>query len=130
MVRVDDYQNLAVYSGSAHLKAGDFVSDFGASEIQSQTFNDITLSSNSSLIGNYGSFTLDFRVNMIKSGNFSFLGPRVLLDSGDKQYFVIVHDNGMIELATLKNGVFNSAIATSLLGYNLKEPESQIAVES
>lgn len=127
--KIDNYQNLTVYSGNAQLSAGDFVSSLGSSDIQPRAFNDFTLYSNSSLLGNYGSFTLDFKVNILQNGNYSFLGPRVMLDSGDKQYFIIIHDNGMIELATLENGVFNSGVNTCFVGYSLKSPQSQIDVK-
>ncbi len=59
----------------------------------------------------------------------SFLSPRVLIDNGNEIYFVILHDNGYVELAILKNNVFYSAVIYQFADYSLLNPSNSINVE-
>jgi hypothetical protein len=127
--RIDNYQNLSVYSSTQKLNPNDSLRIVEPSFNQSQAFPDSTLNSTSVSLGDFGSFTLNFNVKVLQNGNYSFLGPRVVLDSGIAQYYIIIHDNGNLELAVMQNGVFKSNVITSFARYNLRDPQNMIEVK-
>jgi hypothetical protein len=117
-------KKLTSYSADLPLNPNDHI--IIPHDIRKRNFDDIILDSSSKLLGNLGDFTLDFKVSILKNGNFSFLAPRVVLDSGKEQYYIIIHDNGLLELALMANGSFKSALATSFVGYKLNDPNASI----
>jgi hypothetical protein len=52
-----------------------------------------------------------------------------VLDSGTEQYYIIIHDNGLLELAVMQDGSFKSALATNFAGYNLQNPNNELNIE-
>ena len=127
--RQRDCQNLTTYSTSLWLSAGDTINIPQPEAAQTNQLKDVTLNSTSTLIGNLGSFTLDFNVSIVKNGDYSYLGPRVMFDCGTEQYFLIIHDNGFLELAIEQDGNFKSNVATRFVGYNLLDPDASINVK-
>ncbi|MCW3994704.1 MAG: hypothetical protein NWE98_00970 [Candidatus Bathyarchaeota archaeon] len=127
--RTNDFQNLTVYTATCSLSSGDTVKPPESTVNQTQRLADATLNSTSKLLGNYGSFTLEFNVNILQNGNYSFLGPRVIIDSGNEQYYIIIHDNGNLELAVQQAGNFKSGIVSRFIGYRLQDPNSTINVK-
>lgn len=121
--------NVDVFSTIDQLSPGDTVR---VPESETQKYTDhvaeVILNSTSFPIGGYDSFTLNFTTNILQNGKLSFLGPRVLLDTGTEKYFIIIHDDGLLELATQQNGVFNSAVMTRFVGYKLDKPSSFVNV--
>ncbi|MBE3138348.1 MAG: hypothetical protein IMZ63_00875, partial [Actinobacteria bacterium] len=64
----NDFQNLPVYSTMSTLFSGDMVKVSTPSINQTQSLEDVTLNSTSTNIGTFGSFTLDFNVNILENG--------------------------------------------------------------
>jgi hypothetical protein len=122
-------ENLTVYSSTQKLFPNDSLRVIEPSLNQMQTIPDSTLNSASMSLGDFGSFTLNFNVRIIQNGNFSYLGPRVVLDTGNVQYYIIIHDNGTLELAVMQGGVFQSAMITRFVGYSLLNPQNSIDVK-
>ena len=76
-----------------------------------------------------GALCLISRSIYLENGKYSFLSPRVIIDSGDmKQYWLIFHDNGILELAEDQRNVWTSGVEVSDVGYNLKSPNNSINV--
>lgn len=119
--------NPSFYTATQQLNPADILAVNG-SQGSTQTFPDLTLNSSSTSLGNFGSFILNFNVRMLVNGNYSFLGPRVVLDTGSSQYYIIFHDNGFVELAVMQNGVFHSAVMTQFVGYNLLDTQNSLEV--
>jgi hypothetical protein len=117
------------FSTTCTLSPGDTVKAPDAEIAKTTQLTDETLNSTSFSIGSYGSFDLDFTVNILKNGNHSFLGPRVLIDTGSETYFFIMHDDGILELAVEKDGVFHSSIISQYVGYTLRDPKSSVNVK-
>lgn len=124
---IDNSSYLSTYSSNCTLNPGDVIT-IEPQNHQTRRLVDVTLNSTSMFVDSLGSFTLDFSVNIVERGNASYLGPRVILDSGDKQYFIIIHDNGMIELAVMQNGRFHSVMITRFTGYTLYESDDSVNV--
>ncbi|MGF3522090.1 MAG: hypothetical protein ACQXXJ_03215 [Candidatus Bathyarchaeia archaeon] len=118
---------LSAYSSNCTLNPGDVIT-LEPKNNQTRHLADVTINSTSMLLDSLGSFTLDFNVNIIERGNFSYLGPRIILDSGDKQYFIIIHDNGVIELAVVQNDRFESAQIMRFTGYTLYDSDDSVNV--
>jgi hypothetical protein len=127
--RTGSSENLTVYSSTQKLFPNDSLRVIEPSLNQLQTSPDSTLNSTSMRLDDFGSFTLNFNVKIIQNGNYSFLGPRVVLDSGNVQYYIIIHDNGTLELAVMQGGVFQSMMITRFVGYSLLDPQSSINVK-
>jgi hypothetical protein len=127
--KIGTAQKLTIYSSTQRLHPSDQLKIPEPSLNQSLTFPDSTLNSTSMNLGKFGSFTLDFNIKIIQNGNYSFLGPRIVLDAGNMQYYIIIHDNGTLELAVMQNGVFESALITRFVGYSLRDPEASIDVK-
>ena len=123
-------QALNDFSTIFTLSSGDTVKAVEKGTAQTSHLNDSTLNSTSLSIGTYGSFTLNFRVNVLEKGLESFLSPRVLINTGNEVYYIILHDNGQVELAVQqKNGIFNSAMIDQYAGYSLRDPNKSINVQ-
>ena len=124
-----DFNGLSDYSMESTLSPGDQVKVLDSHPSQINHINDQILNYTEYPIGSYGSFNLDFKVNLLERGNMSFLSPRVLIDNGNEIYFVIFHDNGFVELAVLRDSVFYSAVIYQYAGYSLLNPNNSINVK-
>ena len=117
------------YSAVTSLSPGDIVKAVETETPQTSQFKDVTLNSSALSLGKYGSFSLNFNVNVLTNGAMSFLSPRVLIDTGNEVYYIILHDNGNVELAVQQNGVFYSDVMSQYVGYSLRDPSDSINVK-
>ena len=112
--------NIDVFSTDCLLSPGDIVKVPGSNMwTGTQQFDDMVLKSTSFPLGEYGSFILNFTVNVSQWGQYNFQGPRVLIDTGSSTYFIILHDNGYLELADLQGGSYTSDVMTNYVGNEL-----------
>jgi hypothetical protein len=88
----------------------------------------LTLASENYPLGTYGNFRINFSVNILQLGEYSYLSPRILISVGDTTYFLIFHDNGNLELAVMEKNNFHSNVLTANLAYNLKDSHTAIDV--
>ncbi len=119
---------LTDFSAAYALSPGDTITVKTLQPPQTRQLNDEILNSTAYPLGAYGSFSFDFTVNMLQNGSFSFLCPRVLLDTGNEVYYIILHDNGYVELAVQRGDVFYSAFMYKYVGYSLLDPSNSINV--
>ncbi len=124
-----DLKDLDLYSTTSNLRPGDSINFPSDIWIDSQYEESLILNSTSHLLGTYGSFMLNFTVNMVQNGEFSFLCPRVLIDlDNSTRYFILFHDNGVIELAMMQDNIFHSGLLFKTADYDLKTPLNTIDV--
>ncbi len=116
------------FSTITSLSPGDTVKAVGTETAQTSRFEDVTLNSTALSLGTSGSFSLDFKVNVLQNGLLSFLSPRVIIDTGSQGYYIIFHDDGNVELAIQQNGVFHSSVINQYVGYSLRNPAQSINV--
>jgi len=98
---------------------------------ESRQIDELVLNSTSLPMGDYGSFMLNFTVNVLEKGEYTFLAPRVLVRigvSGSKEYIVVLHDNGVVELAVLDRKVLTPNLLTHYTGHNLQSADHSIDV--
>ncbi|MEM3384160.1 MAG: hypothetical protein QXE05_00885 [Nitrososphaeria archaeon] len=124
------FNGIDVFSAVIRLFPGDNLEIAGLKEcINALDTNELILNSTSFSLGEHASFTLNFTVNILQRGFYSFLGPRVIFDVGNlKQYYLIFHDNGIVELAILYGSTFLSGIKYNVIGYDLTREEKSINV--
>jgi len=121
--------DLLVFSAIEKLEPGDTIRDPNLKKWRTQKhIDELVLNSSSYELGSYGSFTINFTTRILLNGKSSFLSPRVSLDTGEKTYVLIFHDNGFVELATSQNGIFTSALTSNYIGYRLKNQNDYIDV--
>jgi hypothetical protein len=114
------FDNLNVFSSTAKLNAGDILEVPNSQDWTPIKHIDQTVLNSSTLnLGDYESFNLTFNVNLLQRGMYSFLGPRVVIQQGTMQYYIIFHDTGAVELATMQNGVWQSNVIAQQLPYDL-----------
>lgn len=124
-----DVKGLNLYSTQGNFLPGDSISFSSSSWINSQKLDSLVLNSTSHLLGTYGSFMVNFTVNVLENGGYSFLSPRVLIDlDNSTRYFVIFHDNGVIELSLMQDNIFYSGVISKIADYALKSSSDSIDV--
>ena len=116
------------YSLQLPLSPGDKLS-LGDPQEKINKIGDLTLNSSTYSLGTRGNFKLNFTVNILQDGNSSFLSPRILLNTGEQTYFIILHDDGFVELAKEENNHFQSSVLLNQVGYSLKDKTNSIYVQ-
>jgi hypothetical protein len=121
--------NVDVYSTDCQLSANDIVKVPGSNTwAGTHPFDDLVLNSTSFPLGTYGSFMLNFTVNVSKWGQYNFQGPKVSIDTGNSTYFIIFHNNGYLELAVQQGDSYTSDVITSYVGQDLMGENNPINV--
>jgi hypothetical protein len=124
--RVSETDFATLYSKSVNLHAGETVQKIGGDlSTDIQEIDELILNSTSYSIGEYDSFDLAFKVNVVEWGKHNSFGPRIGIDNGDSgKYFIIFHTDGAIELAVQKGPEFYSGLEVEYADYALKNETS------
>ncbi|MGB8781324.1 MAG: hypothetical protein WCD81_11845 [Candidatus Bathyarchaeia archaeon] len=121
--------NVDVFSTDCQLSADDIVKVPSSNTwADTHQFDDLVLNSTSFPLGTYGSFMLNFTVNVSRWGQYDFQGPRALIDTGNSKYFVIFHNNGFLELAVQQGDSYTSDVITTYVGHDLMGENNPINV--
>ena len=128
--REGNSSHFAEYSTTYNLESGDVVKVPGAKNWEpAKEIPELTLNSSTQYLGDYFSFILNFTVSILQRGEYSFLGPRVVIDVGNlTKYFLVFHDTGTVELAAVHNGVFRSNMLVQHTAYDLRNAENSVNV--
>jgi hypothetical protein len=128
--KIGSSKGVDVFSTTANLRAGDSVrAKDSAVWTSAAKLDSLMLESTSHSFGIFSSFKLNFTVNIIKRGEFSFLGPRVMIDvANSTKYFLIFHDTGTVELAAIEDGEWRSSLIVQHLPYDLLNVEKSVNV--
>jgi hypothetical protein len=121
--------NVDVYSTDCQLSPDDIVKVPGPNTwTDANQFDDLALNSTSFPLDTYGSFMLNFTVNVSKWGRYDFQGPRVIIDTGNSKYFIILHNNGFLELAVQQGDSYTSGVISTYEGHDLVGENNPINV--
>ena len=124
-------QDVDVFSALSWMRPGDAVMAVNPSDWRISYENrEVVLDSTSLDLGRYEkSFRLNFTVEILREAAYEFLGPRVIIDAGNsREYFLVFHEDGVVELALLSKEGFTSGLLYGYGGYNLKLGEHPIEV--
>jgi hypothetical protein len=125
LTRNGTLSGLELYSATCNLRPGDEINSPPNGWVREREIDDLVVNSTSYAIGEYNNVLLNFTVNLLQKGDFGFLSPRVVIDTEDStRYVLILHDDGIVELAVQKGSVFNSGVMMSFTEYDLKRGQA------
>ena len=120
---------ISTYSSIETLEPDDIIIDPNSETwTKEKQINQLILDSNTLDLGTYESFTLNFTGQVLSKGEYSFHSPRIILDSGEQKYFIILHTDGRLEISLLADGIYTPGLINRYIGYNLENQDSYVDV--
>lgn len=120
--KVGAVDGLDIFRATTPLSPSDILRLASDSWVTEKQIAELVLSSETYDLGEYDNAVLDFSVELLEAGEYCYLGPRVKISDGNStDYFILLHNNGGVELGILRGSTYSSGIITAPVNQYLKD---------